>query len=41
VESALSAKEIIEITGAVKAAEAALNMVQPGELLLLQADKID
>jgi len=41
VESASRAKEIIEITGAVKAAEAALNMVQPGELLLLQADKID
>jgi cyanophycin synthetase len=41
VESALRTKEIIEITGATKAAEAALNMVQPGELLLLQADKID
>jgi cyanophycin synthetase len=41
VESASRAKEIIEITGATKAAEAALNMVQPGELLLLQADKID
>jgi cyanophycin synthetase len=41
VESASRAKEIIEITGAVKAAEAALNMVQPGEMLLLQADKID
>ncbi|HEY4760210.1 MAG TPA: cyanophycin synthetase, partial [Thermoguttaceae bacterium] len=41
VESASRAKEIIEITGATKAAEAALNIVQPGELLLLQADKID
>ena len=41
VESATRTKEIIEITGATKAAEAALNMVQPGELLLLQADKID
>jgi cyanophycin synthetase len=41
VESSTRTKEIIEITGATKAAEAALNMVQPGELLLLQADKID
>jgi cyanophycin synthetase len=41
VETGSRAKEIIEITGAVKAAETALNMVQPGELLLLQADKID
>jgi len=41
VESASRTKEIIEITGATKAAEAALNMVEPGELLLLQADKID
>jgi cyanophycin synthetase len=41
VESSARTKEIIEITGATKAAEAALNMVQPGELLLLQADKID
>jgi cyanophycin synthetase len=41
VESASRAKEIIEVVGATKAAEMALNMVQPGELLLLQADKID
>jgi cyanophycin synthetase len=41
VESSTRAKEIIEIVGATKAAEVALNMVQPGELLLLQADKID
>ena len=41
VESSTRAKEIIEIVGATKAAESALNMVQPGELLLLQADKID
>ncbi len=41
VESAARAKEIIEITGATKAAETALNTVRPGELLLLQADKID
>ena len=41
VESSARAKEIIEIVGATKAAEAALNMVEPGELLLLQADKID
>jgi cyanophycin synthetase len=40
-QSALRTKEIIEITGATNAAQAALNIVQPGELLLLQADKID
>jgi cyanophycin synthetase len=41
VETGSRAKEIIEIVGATKAAEAALNMVESGELLLLQADKID
>jgi cyanophycin synthetase len=41
VETGSRAKDIIEIVGATKAAEAALNMVEPGELLLLQADKID
>lgn len=41
VEASSRAKEIIEIVGATKACESALNMVQPGELLLLQADKID
>lgn len=40
-ESATRAKEIIEITGATKAAEAALTTTQPGELVLLQADAID
>jgi cyanophycin synthetase len=40
-QSAPRTKEIIEITGATNAAQAALNIVQPGELLLLQADKID
>jgi cyanophycin synthetase len=41
VESESRVKEIIEVIGATKAAEMALNMVEPGELLLLQADKID
>ena len=35
------AKEIVEIAGATKAAEAALSSAQPGELVLLQADTID
>ena len=34
-------KEIIEVIGADKAAETALEMAQPGELLLLQADTVD
>ncbi|MGW8256408.1 MAG: cyanophycin synthetase, partial [Thermoguttaceae bacterium] len=41
VQSGSRAKEIIEISGATKAAETGLKIVQPGELLLLQADKID
>ncbi len=41
VESATRTKEIIEIVGATKAAEAALTTTQPGELVLLQADAID
>ncbi len=40
-ESAARTKEIVEITGATKAAEAALSSTQPGELVLLQADAID
>ena len=40
-ESASRTKEIIEIAGATKAAEAALTTTQPGELVLLQADAID
>jgi cyanophycin synthetase len=34
-------EEIQEVRGAVKAIETALALVQPGELLLLQADTID
>jgi cyanophycin synthetase len=34
-------REVIEIRGAIKAVEAALRKVQPGELLLIQADVID
>ena len=40
-ESATRTKEIVEIAGATKAAEAALTSAQPGELVLLQADTID
>jgi len=40
-ESATRAKEIVEVDGATKAAEAALTSAQPGELVLLQADTID
>jgi cyanophycin synthetase len=40
-ESATRAKEIVEIDGATKAAETALQLAQPGELVLLQADTID
>jgi cyanophycin synthetase len=40
-DAAPRAKEIVEIAGATKAAEAALGSVQPGDLLLLQADTID
>ena len=40
-ESASRTKEIVEIAGATKAAEAALTTAQPGELVLLQADAID
>ena len=41
VESAARGKEIIEVHGAIKAAEMALASAQPGELVLLQADAID
>ncbi|MBN2580930.1 MAG: cyanophycin synthetase [Pirellulales bacterium] len=34
-------KEILEVNGAIKAAELAMSLVRPGELLLLQADWID
>ncbi|MEN6407298.1 MAG: cyanophycin synthetase [Thermoguttaceae bacterium] len=40
-ESASRTKEIVEIDGATKAAEAALASAQSGELILLQADAID
>jgi len=40
-KSAPRAKEIIEVSGATKAAEVALDLAQPGELVLLQADAID
>ena len=40
-ESATRTKEIIEVAGATKAAEAALTSVEPGDLVLLQADAID
>jgi cyanophycin synthetase len=40
-ESATRTKEIVEVDGATKAAEAALASAQPGELVLLQADTID
>jgi cyanophycin synthetase len=39
--SASRAKEIIEVVGANKACETTLNLAQPGELVLLQADTID
>jgi len=39
--SASRTKEIIEIVGATKAAEAALSAAKPGELVLIQADAID
>jgi cyanophycin synthetase len=41
VEAGARAKEIIEVHGAIKAAETALASVKPGELVLLQADAID
>jgi cyanophycin synthetase len=34
-------KEILEVSGAIKAAELAMSLLQPGDLLLLQADTID
>jgi cyanophycin synthetase len=40
-ESAGRVKEVVELHGAIKAAETAMASVQPGELLLLQADAID
>jgi len=40
-ESSARVKEIIEINGAIKAAEVALASMQPGELVLLQPDTID
>jgi cyanophycin synthetase len=40
-ESAARTKEIVEMDGATKAAEAALTSARPGELVLLQADAID
>ncbi len=40
-ESAVRAKEIIEVAGATNAAETSLTSSQPGELVLLQADTID
>ena len=40
-ESATRTKEIVEVDGATKAAETALQFAQPGELVLLQADTID
>jgi cyanophycin synthetase len=39
--SASRAKEIIEVMGANQACEATLDLAQPGELVLLQADTID
>jgi cyanophycin synthetase len=35
------ASEIMEVQGAVKSVETALAMVQPGELLVIQADVVD
>lgn len=40
-EPATRAREVVEVDGATKAAEAALTSAQPGELVLLQADTID
>jgi cyanophycin synthetase len=40
-ESSTRVKEIVEINGAIKAAEVALASMQPGELVLVQADAID
>lgn len=39
--SALRTTEIVEVVGANKACETALDLAQPGELVLLQADTID
>ncbi len=41
VDKGSRAKDVIEITGAVAAAELAMRSIQPGELLLLQADTVD
>ncbi len=40
-DSATRTKEIIEVRGATNAAETALGLTTPGELLLLQADTVD
>jgi cyanophycin synthetase len=40
-KSATRAKEIIEVVGANKACETAMDLAQPGELVLMQADTID
>ncbi|NLF07571.1 MAG: cyanophycin synthetase, partial [Pirellulaceae bacterium] len=40
-DSAGRTKDIIEVRGANNAAEAALGLTKPGELLLLQADRVD
>ncbi|MBN1396305.1 MAG: cyanophycin synthetase [Pirellulales bacterium] len=39
--SAARAKEVVEVLGATRAAEIALDSTAPGELLLLQADTVD
>jgi cyanophycin synthetase len=40
-QAATRTKEIVEVAGATKAAEAALTSAQPGELVLIQADTVD
>lgn len=40
-DSATRTQEIIEVRGATAAAETALNLTKPGELVLLQADTVD